>query len=157
MIQYDQETKLFEKNILRLVPVQVEVKLENYNHVVKQIVIGGRVKNFPVSFSSNSSIPILPASSLGKLVVLHYHNKFHKEPDTIVAHTRSDVWVVSCRKIASNIDSRCRICKVARKQRASQVMVNLSPLRSDDTAPAWSAVNMDLFGPFYIRDECVKR
>ena len=99
LIHYDQETKLIEKKIQRLVPVQIEVKLENYDFKIQHTIIGGRVKNFPVSFSKNSNIPILPASALGKLVVLHYHNKFHKEIDTIVAHTRNDIWVVNCRKI----------------------------------------------------------
>ena len=157
LIQYDQKLRLDEKNVKRLVPVKVEVRLTNYDHIVEHTVIGGRVKNFPISFSGNSRIPVLPASPLGKLAVTHYHNRHHKEPDTIVSHTRRDVWVVNCRKIASSIDSTCRICLIGRKQRAAQVMGDLPPLRSTDLSPAWSAVNMDLFGPFWIRDECVKR
>ena len=118
LIQYDQELRLAEKDVRRLVPVKVEEKLANYNCVVRYTVIGGRVQNFPINFSNNSRIPILPASSLGKLAVSHYHNRHHKEPDTIVAHTRKDVWVVSCRKIASSIDSKCRICLLGRRHRA---------------------------------------
>ena len=135
----------------------MEVRLTNYDYAVEHTVIGGRVKNFPISFSGTSRIPVLPASPLGKLAVTHYHNRHHKEPDTIVSHTRRDVWVVNCRKIASSIDSRCRICLIGRRQRAAQVMGDLPSLRSTDLSPAWSAVNMDLFGPFWIRDECVKR
>ena len=131
--------------------------MSNYTYVVKYTVIGGRVKNFPVGFSTKSQIPILPASPLGRLAVLHYHNRHHKEPDTIVAHTRMDIWVVSCRKIASSIDSKCVICLLGRKRRAAQVMGDLPPVRSSDMSPAWTAVNMDLFGPLWIRDECVKR
>jgi hypothetical protein len=157
LIKYDQELRLCEKNVKRLVPSTVEEKLANYDYVVKYTVMGGRVKNFPISFSSNSHIPILPASPLGKLVVLYYHNKYHKEPDTIVTHTRRDVWVVSCRKFASSVDSKCVICRLRRKQRAAQLMGDLPPIRSTDLSPAWAAVNMDLFGPLWIRDECVKR
>ena len=77
--------------------------------------------------------------------------------DTIVAHTRNDVWVINCRKIASSIDSSCKICLIGRQHRAAQLMGNLPPSRSVDISPAWSAVNMDLFGPMQIRDECIKK
>ena len=92
----------------RLVPVVIEKSMSNYNYIVKLNVIGGRVQNFPIKFGGNYNIPILPASTLGRLVVSHYHNRFHKEVDTIVAHTRNDVWVINCRKFASAIDSRAR-------------------------------------------------
>jgi len=105
----------------------------------------------------NSNIPIVPASPLGKLVVSYYHNKFLRETDTIVAHTRSDVWVVNCRKLASSIDRKCIICKISRKHRATQIIGDLPLLCSDPVSPTWSSVNMDLFGPFWIRDECIKR
>ena len=157
LIMYDQQLRMEDKNIKRLVPCEVEIKLVNYDYKVRQTVIGGRVKNFPVNFSGSSQIPILPASPLGKLTVLHYHNKYHKEPDTIVTHTRRDVWVVNCRKFASSIDYKCVICQAGRKQRSAQIMGDLPPSRSTDTSPAWSAINMDLFGPLWIRDECVKR
>ena len=157
LVEYDQQLRLCDADVRRLVPAVIEEQLANYDYKVKHTVIGGRVKSFPVGFSSNSHIPILSPSPLGKLVVLHYHNKFHKEPDTIVAHTRRDVWVIRCRKLASSIDSRCRMCLLGRKQRASQLMGDLPSIRSSDTSPAWAAVNMDLFGPLWIRDECVKR
>ena len=157
LISHDQSLRLEEKDIKILAPVRVAVKLSSYDMVLEHVVIGGRVKNFPLSFSRNMNIPILPASRLGELTVKFYHDKFHKEPDTIVAHTRNDAWVVKCRKFASVIDAKCKICLLGRKQRSEQVMGNLPSVRSTDLLPAWAAVNMDLFGPLVIRDECVKR
>ena len=157
LVHYDQTSRLDVKNVLRLVPVQVEIKLSSYDYVVKYYAIGGRVKNFPVGFSTNSNIPIIPASPFGKLIVSYYHNKFHKAPDTIVAHVRADAWVINCRKLASTIDRRCRVCIIGRSHRAAQLMGDLPSIRSDPISPAWSAVNMDLFGPIWIRDECIKR
>ena len=157
LLEHDQEKRLIEKNIQRLVPIMIEEKLSNYDYSVKLYIIGGRVKNFPVKFAGNQHIPILPASSLGRLVVSYYHNKFHRDPDTTVTFTRNDVWVINCRKFASSLDSRCKICIVGRRHRASQIMGNLPSIRSTEVAPAWSAVNMDLFGPIQIRDECIKR
>ena len=157
LIAHDQQLRLNEKDVRRLAPVTIAVKLSNYNMVLEHVVIGGRVKNFPIAFSRNTNIPILPASLLGKLIVRFYHNKFHKEPDTVVAHVRNDVWVIQCRKLASNFDRMCKICLVGRKHRAEQLMGDLPSIRSTELLPAWAAVNMDLFGPLTIRDECVKR
>ena len=134
------------------------MKLTNYDYTVNLLVIGGRVKNFPIKFNSNNDhIPILPASRLGNLVVIHYHQKFHKEPDTTVAHVRNDVWVVKCRKFATSIDKKCKMCIVSRHVRAEQIMGSLPSIRSTEIIPAWSAVNMDLFGPIQIRDERIKK
>ena len=97
-------------------PRKINIQLKNYDSSIQHVVLGGRVSNFPKGFSSNNEIPILPYGALSKLVVAHYHSKFHKEVDTIVAHVRSDVWVVKARKIASSIDQKCRICLERRKK-----------------------------------------
>lgn len=55
------------------------------------------------------------------------------------------------------IDIRYKICLFGRKHRSEQLMGDLPSVRSTDLLPAWAAVNMDLFGPILIRDECVKR
>ena len=75
----------------------------------------------------------------------------------MVAFVRSNVWVIGARKIASIIDKSCVSCIKSRKARAIQVMGDLPDHRFADVHPAWSCVNMDLFGPLEIRDEVVKR
>ena len=88
---------------------------------------------------------------------LFYHNKYHKETDTIVAHMRRDVWVIRARKIAMTLDVRCWICFERGKIFAGQVMGLLPKERSAADYPAWTLVNMDLFGPMMIRDDCVMK
>ena len=73
-----------------------------------------------------------------------------------MAHVRRDVWVVKARKIATSIDQKCRKCLERRKKWSGQSMGDLPSCRSN-IMPAWSAVNMDLFGPMIIRDDCVKK
>ena len=157
LIYLEQRKRLLEKQVQRLVPVSIPVKLTNYDVTVQHIVVGGRMKNFPVKFSSNDNIPILPYDDLAKLVIEQYHGKYHKEVDTIVAHVRRDVWVIKARKIASSIDGKCLICLERRKKTAGQVMGDLPWFRSSSILPAWSVVNMDLFGPLVVRDDCVKK
>ena len=156
IIYLEQKIRLSEKEVIRLVPRKVRIQLLNHDSEIEHVVLGSRISNFPESFSNKDKIPILPYGPLSKLVVAHYHEKFHKEVDTIVAHVRRDVWVVKARKIATSIDKRCRICLERRKRWAGQMMGELPSYRSN-IMPAWSAVNMDLFGPLTIRDDCVKK
>ena len=157
MVAWEQKVRLNYRQVEKLVPRTVLRKLNNFDRKVSLVVVGGRVQNFPLSFlGQNEDIPILPYGDLAKLVVEYYHKKYHKEVDTIVAHVRSDFWVVKCRKIASYIDSRCRECKLSRKRRAAQLMGDLPVYRSNIQA-AFSVVGCDLWGPIMIRDDVVKR
>ena len=64
-------------------PRKVDVKQSNFESSVQHVVLGDRVTNFPEGFCSYEDIPILPYGSLAKLVIAHYHSKYHKEVDTI--------------------------------------------------------------------------
>ena len=86
----------------KLVPKKIKKKLKNYKFEVEIIVLGGRVKNFPISFAGYiEEIPIIRYGDLAKLVVDYYHKKVHKEVDSVIAHLRQDGSVVKCRKIAA--------------------------------------------------------
>ena len=156
IVYWEQKQRLQQADVRRLVPKTVTIKLENYLLDVSHVIIGGRVKNFPVGFSGERNIPIIPYGSLGKLIVLYYHNKHHRDVDTTVAYVRSDAWVVKARKLASVIDSKCRICLENRKKVASQEMGLLPDFRSE-MLPCFSVTCMDLFGPYEIRDDCIKK
>ena len=140
----------------KLVPVPVEVNLVKYKKTFTLQCIGGRTKNFSIGFSTNKIIPIMPYDNLSMLVVRYYHNKFYKDIDTTVTHVRKDVRVIKARKIVAAIESRCRICLERRHRCANQVMEKLPLERSSLEYPAWSCINMDLFGPITIKDDCVK-
>ena len=157
LIWWEQKQRLIKKDCLRLIPKQIDVKMSMYKLSYPHVILGGRVKNFPESFSGNSEIPIIPYGVLAKLIVLHYHDKYHVDVDTVVAHVRRDVWVIKVRRIAAAIDSRCRICLEKRKRTAGQSMGDLPDYRVQPLQPAFSAVCMDLFGPLIIKDDCVKK
>ena len=156
LIYWEQQRRLQQVDVRKFVPYTVTAKLENYKWAVSHVVIGGRVRKFPIGFARDQNIPIIPYSRLGKLLVLYYHNKYHRDVDTTVAYVRRDIWVVKARKFASVIDSRCRICLENRKHVASQEMGKLPSFRSD-MLPSFTVTCMDLFGPYEIRDDCIKR
>ena len=156
LIEWEQKKRLDVKAIAKLVPRFVNVKLQTYSRSINLYVLGGRVKNFPVGFSTNADIPIIPYGDLAKLIVLYYHKKHHRDADTTVAMVRREVWPIRARKIASEIDSKCKLCKIKRKKLASQRMGDLPPHRTQ-MLPPFTSVVMDLFGPQEIKDDVIKR
>ena len=146
LVYWEQINRLNMKDVQKLNPRTVMVSLSNYDMSIPHIMLGGRVKNFPVGFSVSREIPIIPYGVLAKLIVLHYHDKHHRDIDTTVTFVRSDVWVVKARKIASAIDARCRICLEKRIKLSSQQMDEFPSYRSE-MLPSFSVTCMDLFGP----------
>ena len=156
LVYLEQKERLNRQDSKYLVPTMTQVKLKSFDMTVPHIVIGGRVRNFPVAFGLHQEIPIIPSGPLAKRILLWYHDKYHCDVDTIVAHVRQDCWVVKARMYASIWDRRCRICKEKRKHKMKQVMGDMPDFKYI-TMPAWTCVNMDLFGPIIIRDDCVKK
>ena len=141
IIHLEQKLRLSEKEVIRLVPKKVKIHFSNLKSDIQHVVLGSRVSNFPEGFSSRKNIPILPYGPLAKLVVAYYHDKYHKEVDTIVAHVRRDVWVVKARKIAASIDKACRICLERRKRWAGQMMGELPSLVRSKYGSFWTPYN----------------
>ena len=158
LICWEQKRRLDSRKHSNLVLKDVEIKLTCHgdNRILKQKVVSSRMKNFPVGFSNKGELPVVPSGPLAKLVTQHYHDKYHVDIDTTVAHVRNDVWIPRVRKLASEIDKRCKICLIKRNKVSSQLMGNLPEFRFE-MASAFTAVCMDLFGPIIIKDDCVKK
>ena len=157
LIAWDQKVRLDKKTVAKLVPKEIKVDLVSQPYSVSHIVVGSRIKNFPITFTGHDhEIPIIPYSNFAKLIVQHYHDRYHVEVDSVVSHVRQDCWIIKCRKIASVIDSRCKICKIKRKAVANQLMGDLPDYRTQ-MLPAFTVVGCDLFGPILIKDDVVKR
>ena len=70
LISWEQKKRLSMKEIKKLNPSTVTVQLKNYSIEVPHILLGGRVRNFPVRFSGSREIPIIPYGALAKLIIL---------------------------------------------------------------------------------------
>ena len=156
LIFWDQKLHYDEKKNERLVTRRINIQLSTINKSISYLVLGGRVKNFPIGFTTNSNVPVLPYSKFARLVVSYHHNRHHRDVDTIVTVVRNDVWPIKVRKLAASIDSRCFDCKLKRKQFAGQSMGDLPSFRTD-MLPAFAVVGMDLLGPQEIKDDVIKR
>ena len=123
---------------------------------VTQLVLGSRVQLFPIGFTGDRFIPYLPQGRLAELVARKYHCKFHVDIDTTVCHIRNFVFVPQLRRIVSQIDRNCIFCKLKRRKFEGQIMGDLPDFRSV-MSPPFSCVLLDLFGPFLIKDDCIKK
>ena len=125
--------------------------------VVTLVVLKSRVKNFPVRFSNNEDFVFaLPSGDFAKRVAKFYHDKYHKDVDTICAHINKEFWIPGLRKVVTNIDVACKFCLILRQKVSSQLMGSLPLFRSEITKP-FVSVSLDLFGPITIKDSVVKK
>ena len=154
LISWEQQ-KLDIRKQTGLKVTKIEKELSD-SRKLTQIILCPRIKNFPISFSANQFIPILPCGALAKLIAEYYHNKYHTDIESVVAHIRNEVWIIKIRKLVSGIDKKCKLCLIKRKKMAAQMMGELPEFRFRPSS-AFSAVCMDLFGPMIIRDDCVKK
>ena len=79
-----EQRKLDLKKQRRLRCSEIEVELSNKKRLT-QIILSPRMKNFPISFSSNKNIPVVPSGNFAKLIALFYHNKYHTDIESVVA------------------------------------------------------------------------
>ena len=90
---------------------------------MEHLVIGGKVTNFPIHNGGKYKVSVVPYGPLGRLIMLHYHDKHHRDIDTVVAVARPNVWVVKARKLGAEWDNKCKI-KIKRQRMALQVCLD---------------------------------
>ena len=134
---------------------QIEKELSDGTKVT-QFIIGHRIKLFPIGFDGKGNVPYLPAGKFAKLIVEWYHNKYHCSIDNLVCHIRNEVFIPQLRRIVAQVDRKCKHCLIQRRKFASQQMGDLPDVRSS-MSPAFEHCLMDLFGPFTIKDDCIKK
>ena len=159
LICWDQKQRLDAKKHTNMMMQEYQVVLSNFakeKRTLTQFILCPRIKNFPVGFSNKENIPIVPPGPLAKLIASYYHNIYHADIDSTVAHIRNDVWIPRIRKLVTEVDKKCKYCLIKRKKLSKQMMGDLPTFRFE-MSPAFSAVCMDLFGPMEIKDDCVKK
>ena len=134
---------------------KVEKKLSDGIRVTL-LILGSRVKMFPIGFNGRKNVPYLPAGKFARLIVERYHKLYHCDIDTLVCHVRNEVFIPQLRRIAAYVDKHCKRCLIKRKKFAGQQMGDLPDIRSQ-MSPAFEHCLLDLFGPFIIKDDCVKK
>ena len=149
LIKHEQDTKLIAKNFNGFDLETKEYTL-NSGRKIHLIAVKSRVQNFPFKFGNqDDSIFALPNSNFAKAIGFHYHRKYHKDVDTVVAHIRKEFWIPQIRRIISNIDKDCQFCLILREKVSTQLMGDL-PLSRTLPGKPFLSVSTDLFRPLII-------
>ena len=159
LICWEQERRLDRKKHSNLILQESQVELLSSGkkrRSLTQFILSTRIRTFPIGFSDKEKLPVLPQGPLAKLVAKYYHDKYHADIDSTVAHIRNDVWIPRVRRLVSEVDKKCKFCLIKRRKLSTQLMGDLPTFRFEISA-AFSAVCMDLFGPIIIKDDCVKK
>ena len=125
--------------------------------ILKLITVSSRVRNFPAAFGGlEASVYALPNQGLARKIAASFHQKYHKDVDSVVAHIRSQFWVPQLRRVVASIDRQCRFCLIIRQKICGQLMGYL-PLERTIPSKAFEVVCSDIFGPLTMKDSVIKR
>ncbi|XP_032434156.1 uncharacterized protein LOC116729604 [Xiphophorus hellerii] len=118
------------------------------------LVCGGRIQIFR---EDRAAVPIIPHDAwVSTLLGREAHNAAHDGIAGTLLRMRRKAWVVKGRRIAQKIVDNCMVCKKARALKCQQLMGDLPPERAEP-APPFKFTSVDLFGPYYVRDDVKKR
>ena len=126
------------------------------------IRVGGRVRSSELSFQAKYPV-VLPSSKLCKisqLIVQHFHEASGHQGRsfTINAMKSQGIWVLSSTANVNTVIHNCFHCKRLHGRPQAQIMADLPEVRVK-SAPPFSYVGVDIFGPFVVKEgrKSVKR
>ena len=107
----------------------------------------------------NETVPIIPKSQLGDLIIKEFHEKGHGGVRWTASKVRTKVWMLNLLKVIKSFIRRCPGCRIYNKEKAEQLMGAHSDERLNPSFP-FTNICLDLFGPFEVRDcfrKCTRR
>ena len=117
-------------------------------------VVGGRARRWmEMSYRYNKSkIILLPyGHRFSRLYAENIHCRGHLGVLSTASKIRAKFWIVKLLKQVKSIKSNRVICKKLDEKLNEQIMGKLPIIRLKP-APAWTYTELDLFGPFKIKD-----
>ena len=97
-------------------------------------------------------LPILPASCpLARSIMISAHNEAHKGQSDTCFQSRTKAWILQGRRLAEQVSRECPRCPILWKKHLGQQLGNLPPERLHFEEKPWTAVFLDLFGPYSVK------
>ena len=120
-------------------------------------VVGSRCEKWIEMSYNNKEVILLPHSHrFYRLYVENIHNRDHHGVLSTASKVRARFWITKLLNMVKSIKSQCIICKKLDKTLSPQVMGKL-PEERLKPAPPWYTTAINLFGPYTIKDEVMKR
>ncbi|XP_039513360.1 uncharacterized protein LOC120468822 [Pimephales promelas] len=117
-------------------------------------VCGGRIQIFN---EDKTAVPILPYNTyVSTLLAQEAHQVNHEGVAGTLLRMRRKAWIIKGRRLAKKSVDCCVTCKKARSKQCQQIMGDLPPERSEPAGP-FEFTTLDLFGPYWVKDEIKMR
>ena len=115
--------------------------------------VGGRLQHASIPDCEKNPIILPRKGHVTYLILLHCHRQVqHQVRGMTVNQIRSNgYWIIGCSSAVSFLISKCVICRKVRGSLQYQKMADLPSDRSD-TAPPFTYVGVDFFGPWSVRE-----
>ena len=101
----------------------------------------------------NSKHPmILPSNhKLSKMIVLERHCETHLGVELLINDLRTKYWITKVQNLVKTVKHSCITCKKTYAPTHHQKMGDLLEVRTETGRPVFSYTEVDIFGPFYVR------
>ena len=114
--------------------------------------VGGQLQESPLPYESQHPV-LLGKHHLTTLLLEYVHRqRMHQGVEGVLAHVRSQWWIVGVRRQLRNITERCVTCRWFRAQAATESTAPLPEDRATFSKP-FGLTGVDHAGPLFVRTE----
>jgi len=121
------------------------------------LLASSRVRDFRLTSSPKSLIPLSLKSSLTRLFITALHVRFqHAGPQTLLSIISDTYYIPALRNFLKGLSRRCSICQRAYSRGTIQ-QLGLLPASRTTPSPPFLETGLDFAGPFYVRRGHVRK
>ena len=145
ILQLESDTKKISKN-------STLYKLSPYLDRQRLLRVKGRVDAAScVGTEMKRPIILHRKHELTKLIIVHYHNRYHhSNNETVINEIRQKYYISRLRVTVRKIIKECQLCKNRKATPRTPEMADLPAARLSPFCRPFSFVGIDYFGPLYI-------
>lgn len=131
-----------KSNILSLTPFLDEQGL---------LRVGGRLRNSHFAYEKKYPILLSHKHYISRLIIEDEHIRMkHSGVQALLASTRENYWIISCRNLAKDVIRKCILCCRFKAKTANPIMGNIPASRFSTNFP-FETTGVDYGGPFEIK------
>ncbi|XP_064121738.1 uncharacterized protein LOC135226223 [Macrobrachium nipponense] len=115
--------------------------------------VGGRIRRSDIPQSAKHPILLPKKHHVTTLLIRHEHELLaHSGRNHVLSNLRQKYWIINANATVRKVLFHCVTCRKLKEPALSQKMADL-PADRLEPSTQFSNVGIDLFGPYYIKEE----